>query len=106
METQTNGDHVINMNELSSKNQLRNGDVPNYLNTNGNNERSDLITSSTVDTVDTVDGVNSTSSNVRHLPSSLRTVAPTDVSIFLLFIFFFLNSFINRLSVHLINEAN
>lgn len=82
MENHTNGDVVV-MNEMSSKNQLKNVDIPNYY--NGNGERSNLISSS----VDAVDGSHDgrsngdkTSSDVRHLPLNRRTATTaTDVSV-------------------------
>lgn len=81
MENITNGDQVA-MNELSSKNQLRNGDVSDHMHTNGNSERSNLISSSVAGSHDGRSNVNTTSSSgVRHLPSNRRTTETTDVSI-------------------------
>lgn len=83
MENKTNSDHVVDVSdvELTSKNQLRNDDVPNYLYTNGNSERSNLISSSVDGNLDGRSNVNITSSNGRHLPSNRRVAAITDVSI-------------------------
>lgn len=65
-----NGEHHIEMPDLSPKNQHGNDDVQNYSHTNGYSEKSDL-TSSSVDSVhihNKPSSVNTTSQDVRHLP--------------------------------------
>lgn len=96
MNGSTNGDRVDMVN---SKYPLSNGDDSNYLYSNGNSERSSIISSS-VDSHDGRSNVNTTSSNVRSATTNRRTTSTTDVSIIL-------NLFIYRLSVvDSINHAN
>ncbi|KAG4077461.1 hypothetical protein HA402_002888 [Bradysia odoriphaga] len=75
MENTTNGDHRIDMTDLSPKNQHRNDDAQKYLHTNGNSEKSNLMSSSVDSVHDKSSSVNATSLDVRHLPTSRRSEA-------------------------------
>lgn len=68
MENTTNGNHHIDVADISPTNQHANGDVQSYSHTNGNSE-----VSSSVDNVHInvkPSSVNTTSQDVRHLPTS------------------------------------
>lgn len=77
MANNKNIDH-IDMNVITSKNSMKNGDDQSYLHTNG--ERSNLMTASQTDSNhDGRSNGNTTSSG--HVSSNRRTPTTTDVSV-------------------------
>lgn len=70
----------IGMNEVTSKNQLTNGDVQSYLHVNGNNEMS-MDSNHDHEERSARSTLNTTSSDVRLLSSNRRTPTTTAVSI-------------------------